>query len=79
MGSSLVFDPPMACDSVSNSPSKSSSSVRKILPVEVQRAIIELKDDCAPGPDGIKIKFIKLAAHILMYPLCDLFNLSLST
>ena len=54
-------------------------SFQKIKPVDVQHAINELKDDCGPGPAGIETKFIKLGANILMYPLCDLFNLSFST
>lgn len=51
----------------------------KIFPVKVQCAINELNDDFALGPDGIEIKFTKWAAYIVTYPLCDLFNLSLST
>ncbi len=77
VSSSYVFDP--TCVSSINSSSNSSFSFRKILPVEVQCVINELKVDCGPGPEGIETKFIKLAANILMYPLCDLFNLSLST
>ncbi len=30
-------------------------------------------------PDGLEAKLVKLAAHIIMYPLADLFNSSLST
>ena len=29
----------------------------------------------APGPDGLEAKFAISAAHVLMYPLADLFNL----
>ena len=56
-----------------------SFSFKKILPTDVFQAICELKDSCGPGPDGLEAKYIKLAAHILAYPLADLFNLSLST
>ncbi len=78
-GSSYMFDSSSAYASSTSSSCNSSFSFRKILPAEVQCTINELKDDCGPGPDGIEIKFIKLAANILMYSLCDLFNLSLST
>ncbi len=47
--------------------------------MEIQLVINALKEDCGPGPDGLETKFIKLAAHVLIYPLADLFNLSLST
>lgn len=55
-----------------------SFSFKRILPVDVYRAICELKENCCAGPDGLEAKYIKLAAHILMYPLADLFNLSLT-
>ena len=57
---------------------ESSFSFRKISPIEVHRVICELKEGGA-GPDGIEARFIKLASHILMYPLANLFNMSLST
>ena len=56
-----------------------SFSFKKIRPIDVCRVICELKDSCGAGPDGLEAKYIKLAAHTLMYPLADLFNLSLST
>lgn len=52
---------------------------RKIMPLHIYNAICEMKENCSAGPDGLEPKFVKLAAHILMYPLADLFNLSLST
>ncbi len=48
------------------------------MPMDVFNAIAEFRSSSA-GPDGIDAKFVKLAAHVLMYPLVDLFNLSLST
>ena len=54
-------------------------SFRRITPVEVLNVIKDLKACSGPGLDGVESKFLKLAQHILMYPLCDLFNLSLST
>ncbi len=51
---------------------------KKIMPMDVFNAIAEFRSSSA-GPDGIDAKFVKLAAHVLMYPLADLFNLSLST
>ena len=56
-----------------------SFAFKKIQPIEVYRAICELKESCGAGPDGLEAKYIKLAAHTLMYPLTDLFNLSLSS
>lgn len=53
--------------------------LKKILPVDIYCAICELKENCGAGLDGLEAKYIKLAAHILMYPLADLFNLSLTT
>lgn len=41
--------------------------------------ISSLKDCCAPGPDGLEAKFIKLASQVLIYLLCGLFNLPLFT
>ena len=60
-------------------PCHSSFSFKKISPSDVLNAINELKSCSGPGLDGIESKFIKLAPNILIYPLCDLFNLSLST
>ena len=60
-------------------PCHSSFSFRKISPLDVLNTINELKVGSGPGLDGIESKFLKLAPHILMFPLCDLFNLSLST
>ena len=54
-------------------------SFRKITPAEVQDAINELKVSSGPGLDGIESKFLRLSSHVLMFPLCDLFNLSLAT
>lgn len=53
-------------------------SFSKISPVDVFHAICELKENSNVSPDGLEAKFVKLAAHVLMYPLADLFNLSLS-
>ena len=60
-------------------PHHSTFSFKPITPVEVMNAINELKTSSGAGLDGIENKFLKLASHILMFPLCDLFNLSLST
>jgi len=60
-------------------PNHSSFYFRKIQPDEVQNAINELKGNSGAGLDGLDNKLIKLASHILMYPLTDLFNLSLSS
>ena len=48
-------------------------------PTDVQQAIFDLKAGNGTDPDGLEIKFIKLASHVLAFPLSDLFNLSLST
>lgn len=50
-----------------------------ITPNDICNAIHDLKESSAPRLDGIEIKFIKLASHILIYPLADLFNFSLCT
>lgn len=57
----------------------SSFSFGKIAPIDVQSAIDELKVTSGEGLDGIENRYLKLTSHILMYPLADLFNLSLST
>lgn len=57
----------------------SSFSFATINPTDVQQAISELKLGNGTDPDGLEIKFIKLASHVLAFPLSDLFNLSLST
>lgn len=54
-------------------------SFRTITPVEVLNTINELRISSGSGLDGIEARFLKIAAHVLMYPLCDLFNMSLST
>lgn len=59
--------------------SNGSFSFKKILPIDVFNAICVLREGCSAGPDGLEAKFVKLAAHVIMYPLADLFNLSLST
>ena len=58
---------------------RSSFSFATINPTDVQQAISELKSGNGINPDGLEIKFIKLASHVLAFPLSDLFNLSLST
>ena len=55
-------------------PCHSTFSFRRITPVEVLNTINNLKVCSGPGLDGVEAKFLKLAQHILMYPLCDLFN-----
>ncbi len=51
----------------------------KIQPIEVFHVLSGLNVNTSPGPDGVEAKFFKLAAHVIMYPLADPFNLSLST
>lgn len=80
VGSSLVSDSYLTPGSFSNGPYYPNLfTFRKISPLEVQTAINELKTDGGAGLDGIENRFLKLVAHIIMYPLADLFNLSLST
>ena len=64
---------------VSNPSLPGSFSFRKILPLEIFKVISDLKINCSPGPDGLEAKFIKMAADVLIYPLADLFNMSIST
>lgn len=64
---------------VNSTVSNRSFSFSSILPTEVQQSIAEIKSGSSTGPDGLEIKFLKMASHVLSYPLCDLFNLSLST
>ena len=59
------------CQSVSNFQTRT--------PVEVFNATCDLEESTGPGCDGIETKLIKLASHILIYPLTDLFKLSLHT
>ena len=54
-------------------------SFRKSMPLDIYNAICEMKENYRAGPDGLEPEFVKLAAHILKYPLADLFNLSLFT
>ena len=66
--------------SASTSPSCSTSfSFRKITPAEVKKAILDSNGNSSAGLDGLDMKYIKLAANVLMFPLADLYNLSLST
>lgn len=69
--------------SMSSQPNHSIPSIRfsfrEILPLDVYRAIYVLKTNSSAGPDGVEVKFLKPASHDLMYPLADLFNLSLNT
>ena len=79
-GSILTNDSYIISGSLSDKPyCHGSFTFRKISPVEVQTALNELKVDGGAGLDGVENRFIKLAAHVIMYPLADLFNLSLST
>lgn len=50
----------------------------KIASLKVFNVICEIKESCGAGPDGLEAKLVKPAAHVLMYPLGNLFNLSLS-
>ena len=56
-----------------------SFSFKKILPVEVHTAISQLRSGSGAGLDGLEARYLKLASHVLMFPLADLFNMSLST
>ncbi|XDV43619.1 hypothetical protein PO909_012067 [Leuciscus waleckii] len=67
------------CSIITDTVNNSSFSFSTIYPSEVQQAILEIKSSNGAGPDGLDIKFIKLSSHVLAFPLCDLFNLSLST
>ncbi len=51
----------------------------KIKSIEVLKVIEQLSSTCGAGPGGIEPRYIKLASHILMYPLADLFNMSLQS
>ncbi len=51
----------------------------KIKPIEVLKVIEQLSSNSGAGPDGIEPRYINLASHILMYPLADLFNMSLQS
>lgn len=77
IGSSLSY-------SYSNCPTTPSRcggsfSFRTITPTDVKQVIDNLNSGCSAGPDGLEIKFFKLASHVLSFPLSDLFNLSLTT
>lgn len=56
-----------------------SFTFNKIMPNDVFNAIANLKEYSSAGPDGIEARYIKLAAQVLIFPLADLFNLSLNT
>lgn len=64
---------------LNNVSSDASFSFSQISLSDVQQAICELKNNCSAGPDGFDAKFLKLGASVLIYPLTDLFNLSLNT
>ena len=57
----------------------SSFCFKTIFPIDVQRVIDSLSSGCSAGPDGLEIKFFKLASQVLSFPLADLFNLSFAT
>lgn len=46
---------------------------------EIMRVISALNVGCAPGPDGLEGKFIKLDSWVFIFSLADLFNLPLSS
>ncbi|XDV11150.1 hypothetical protein PO909_000166, partial [Leuciscus waleckii] len=50
-----------------------------ITPDDVQQVIDGINPGCSAGPDGLEIKFFKLASHVISFPLADIFNLSLAT
>ena len=56
-----------------------SFSFRHILPTEIMQVISAQNVGCFPGPYGLEAKFRKLASQVLIFPLANLFNLSLST
>lgn len=53
--------------------------INKFQSFKVQNAIKQLRLSSGAGPDGIEARYIKLASRILMFPLAELFNLSLDT
>ncbi len=59
--------------------SDSTFTFNKIKPIEVLKVIEQLSSTSGAGPDGIEPRYVKLASHILMYPLADLFNMSLQS
>lgn len=60
-------------------PCHSSSSFSKITPTDVLIAIEQISPSSGAGLDEIEPKYFKIASQVLMYPLADLFNMSLST
>lgn len=68
----------LAWSSCSSMPA-GSFSFKKIMPTNVFKVLQDLQLKCSIGPDDLEAKFVKIAAHILMFPLADLFNLSLTT
>ena len=56
-----------------------SFSFRKISPLDVQQVIDGFNSSGGAGPDGLDIKFLKIASPILSHPLSDLFNMSIDT
>lgn len=55
------------------------STFTKITPTEVLKVIEQISSNSGAGPDRIETRYIKLASHILMYPMADLFNMSLQS
>lgn len=64
--------------SVQNRPVRS-FYFKKITPLQVERVINALNSNCSAGPDGLEMRFFKIASHILSFPLAYLFNLALET
>ena len=77
--SDLISDFSYKYCSTNIAPCHSTFSFTKITPQEVHNAIKELSLSSGAGLDEMESKYVKLASHILMFPLADLFNLSFAT
>lgn len=47
-------------------------SFRRIRPTDIQQVICDLNSGTGTGPDGLEMKLIEIASHVLAYPLSDL-------
>ena len=60
-------------------PANQSIYIHKILNKEITKQINQLDSKKSAGPDGFTAKFLKLSSPIIVNPLTEIFNLSIST
>lgn len=88
MATKILSDPnkvPLNCDithpenNTTLNPPVNSLVIDKLDEHDVEAAILQLRNDCAVGWDGISSSLLKMCRHVLVLPMTYIFNLCIET